>query len=216
MWVCHVKPEDALTFSLIPAQTHTHHTQLHSTLKGSLSLTRIHTHTHTRAHKHTHTHSRISHNLLYILALHSLKRDIHSIKRALSSPKRAQQIYVDLEDTLTHTHIRTTHTHTHTHIHTHTNCLSHTRSRTPRVHFYARTHTHTHTHTHEWRRQTGDTDIPPRNGEIALWSNPRVAKCKYCVSQKRNEANNKGQWYNILLTFISLCTERSFPHPWAE
>ena len=32
---------------------------------------------------------------------------------------------------------------------------------------------------------------PPKNGEIALCPNTRVVKCKHCVSQKRNEANDK-------------------------
>jgi len=44
--------------------------------------------------------------------------------------------------------------------------------------------------------------MPLKNGEIALWLNTRVVKCKYCVSQKRYEANDKIQWYNVLLTFI--------------
>jgi len=44
---------------------------------------------------------------------------------------------------------------------------------------------------------------PPKNGEIAMWPNMRVVKCKYCVSQKRYEANDKAQWYNVLLTFVS-------------
>ena len=43
--------------------------------------------------------------------------------------------------------------------------------------------------------------ISPRNGEITLWPNTRVVKYKHCVSHKRNEANDKIQWYNILLTF---------------
>ena len=43
---------------------------------------------------------------------------------------------------------------------------------------------------------------PPKKGEIALWPNTRIVKCKYFVSQKRNEANDKVQWYNILLTFM--------------
>jgi len=43
---------------------------------------------------------------------------------------------------------------------------------------------------------------PPKNGEIALWPNTRVVKCEYCVSQKWNEAKDKVQWYNFLLTFI--------------
>jgi len=29
-----------------------------------------------------------------------------------------------------------------------------------------------------------------------------VVKCKYCVSQKRNEANDRVRWYNVFLTFI--------------
>jgi len=43
---------------------------------------------------------------------------------------------------------------------------------------------------------------PPKNGEITLCPNTRVVKCKYSVSQKRNEANDKVQRYNVLLTFI--------------
>ena len=43
---------------------------------------------------------------------------------------------------------------------------------------------------------------PPKNGEIALWSSTRVVKCKYDVSQKQNDLNDKNQWYNILLTCI--------------
>ena len=39
--------------------------------------------------------------------------------------------------------------------------------------------------------------IPPKNGEIALWPNTLVVKCKYCVSQKRNEANDMRQWHNF-------------------
>ena len=43
---------------------------------------------------------------------------------------------------------------------------------------------------------------PPENGDIALWSNTRVVKCKYHVSQKQNWFNSNSQWYNILLTFV--------------
>ena len=35
--------------------------------------------------------------------------------------------------------------------------------------------------------------VPPKDGVIALWPNTRVVKCKYCASQKRNEANDKSQ-----------------------
>jgi len=44
---------------------------------------------------------------------------------------------------------------------------------------------------------------PPKDGEIALWS---ATNCWYvvkCVSPKWNQSNNKIQWYNILVTFIS-------------
>ena len=51
--------------------------------------------------------------------------------------------------------------------------------------------------------------LPPKNGVVALWPNTREVKCKYCVSQKRNEANNKNQWFNMLLTFIFELTDRS-------
>ena len=50
---------------------------------------------------------------------------------------------------------------------------------------------------------------PPKNGVIALWPNTLVVKCKYCVSQKRNEANTKSQWLKVLLTFILKFTVRS-------
>ena len=43
----------------------------------------------------------------------------------------------------------------------------------------------------------------PKNGEIAMWSSTRVVKYKYDVSQKQNGLNDKYQWYNILVTFIS-------------
>ena len=43
---------------------------------------------------------------------------------------------------------------------------------------------------------------PPKNGEIALSPNTRVVKCKSCVSQIRNEANDKIQYNNILVIFI--------------
>ena len=45
-----------------------------------------------------------------------------------------------------------------------------------------------------------DSSIRPRM-EIVRWPNTRVVKCKYYVSQKRNEANDKDQRYNVLLTF---------------
>jgi len=49
----------------------------------------------------------------------------------------------------------------------------------------------------------------PKNGVIALWPNTRVVKCKYCVSQQQNEANNKTQWFNVLHTLIFKFTARS-------
>ena len=42
-------------------------------------------------------------------------------------------------------------------------------------------------------------DHPPKNREFALCPNMRVVKCKYIVSQKRNEANDKIHWYNIVI-----------------
>jgi len=36
----------------------------------------------------------------------------------------------------------------------------------------------------------------PKNGVIALWPNTCVVKCKYCVSQKRNEAS---MFYSLLI-----------------
>ena len=52
------------------------------------------------------------------------------------------------------------------------------------------------------------TYVPPKNGVIALWSNTRVVKCKYYVSQKQNGFNNKICSYSILLTFIFKFTAR--------
>ena len=43
----------------------------------------------------------------------------------------------------------------------------------------------------------------PKNGEVTLLPNTRVVKWKCCVSRKRNEANDKGQWCHVLLAFIS-------------
>jgi len=37
---------------------------------------------------------------------------------------------------------------------------------------------------------------PPKNREIALWPNTRVVKYKFCISQKRIEANHKSLWYD--------------------
>ena len=45
---------------------------------------------------------------------------------------------------------------------------------------------------------------PPKNGDIALWPNTRVVKCKYHVSQKRNESNIKVQRYkNYSITYLN-------------
>jgi len=43
---------------------------------------------------------------------------------------------------------------------------------------------------------------PPKDGEIALWSATNRRYVEKCVSQKRNQSNNKNRWYNILVTFI--------------
>jgi len=43
---------------------------------------------------------------------------------------------------------------------------------------------------------------PLKNGEIELWSNTRVVKCKYDVSQKQNGFDHEIQWYSIFLTFM--------------
>jgi hypothetical protein len=45
--------------------------------------------------------------------------------------------------------------------------------------------------------------MPLKNGEIALWPNTRVVKCKFEVSQTRNVCNDEYQRYHILLTFVS-------------
>ena len=42
-----------------------------------------------------------------------------------------------------------------------------------------------------------------QNKEIEVWSNTCVVLCKYYVSQKQNEFNNKSQRYSILFTVIS-------------
>ena len=43
---------------------------------------------------------------------------------------------------------------------------------------------------------------PPKDGIIALWSASNRWYVVKCVSQNRNQSNNKNQWYNILVTFI--------------
>ena len=48
---------------------------------------------------------------------------------------------------------------------------------------------------------------PPKIGEIAL-PNTRVLKCEYCVSQNRNEPNDKVFWYKFLRAFIFEFTTR--------
>jgi len=48
--------------------------------------------------------------------------------------------------------------------------------------------------------------VPPKNGVITLWPNPRVVKRKYYVSQKQIGFNDKIHWFSILLTFISKFT----------
>jgi len=57
------------------------------------------------------------------------------------------------------------------------------------------------------RRKSYDQVVmaAPKYGEIALWPNTRVVKCKYCVSQKQN----KIQWYSILLTLICKFNSRA-------
>jgi len=45
--------------------------------------------------------------------------------------------------------------------------------------------------------------IPPKNGLIALWSATNRWYVVKCVSQKQNWSNNKNQWYNFWVTFIS-------------
>jgi len=43
---------------------------------------------------------------------------------------------------------------------------------------------------------------PPKNGEIALLFTTNSLMCSKYVSQKRNEAIDNNQWYNMLLNFI--------------
>jgi len=43
---------------------------------------------------------------------------------------------------------------------------------------------------------------PPKNGEIALLLTTNSLMCSKYVSQKRNEAIDNCQWYNMLLNFI--------------
>jgi len=50
---------------------------------------------------------------------------------------------------------------------------------------------------HKSIRHFASQPSPPKNGIIALCPNTRVVKCKYCVSQKRNEA----KWFNVLTHF---------------
>jgi len=52
--------------------------------------------------------------------------------------------------------------------------------------------------------QRSDMDLaPPKDGLIALRSAMNRWYVVKCVSQKQNWSNNKNQWYNILVTFIS-------------
>jgi len=44
---------------------------------------------------------------------------------------------------------------------------------------------------------------PPKNGEIALLLTTNSLMCSKKVSQKRNEAIDNCQWYNMLDNFIS-------------
>jgi len=49
-------------------------------------------------------------------------------------------------------------------------------------------------------------DLPPKNGEIALWSNTSVVKCKYHVSQKKKMGSiisTSGTIFDLLLYFNS-------------
>jgi len=50
--------------------------------------------------------------------------------------------------------------------------------------------------------EASSSEQPPKNGEIALWLNMRVVKCKYYVSQEQNGFNNQIHSYSILLTYI--------------
>jgi len=47
------------------------------------------------------------------------------------------------------------------------------------------------------------TKTPPKNGEITLLLTTNSLMCSKYVSQKRNEAIDNGQRYNMLLNFIS-------------
>ena len=48
-----------------------------------------------------------------------------------------------------------------------------------------------------------ESELPPKNWEIALWLPTNSLMCGKCVSQKRYECIDKNKWYNILLNFIS-------------
>ena len=104
---------------------------------------------------------------------------------------------------LSHTHhctVSHTYTLSHRDAHTLSGSTALKLTDTPLSHLYTRIHSHS----------TIMTRYPPTNGEIALWPNTRVVKRKYCVLLKRNEANDKIQWYNILLAFIYQFTARLF------
>jgi len=129
-------------------------------------------------------------------------------------------------NTLQHT---ATHCNTLQHTATHCNTLQHTAAHCNTVQHtlqYIATHCNTHSlrpfasgpimyasvymnmHTYMCCYRVHANVYPPKNGEIALWPNTRVVKCKYCVSQKQNGFNNNVQWYIILLTFILKFTAR--------
>jgi len=44
--------------------------------------------------------------------------------------------------------------------------------------------------------------LPPKDAIIELRKAMNRWYVVKCVSQKRNQSNNKNQWYNILVTFI--------------
>jgi len=54
-----------------------------------------------------------------------------------------------------------------------------------------------------WNVFAGNMEHPPKNGEIALLLNTTGLMCSKYVSQKRNEAIENSQWYNMLLNLIS-------------
>jgi len=173
--------------------SHTHTTHKHTVTH--LHTTHTHIHTHTRR---THTHARtlslsLLHTHIYVHTHTHVGRVCMYVCMWVYTTHRCVLDY--LSDTLVHVslHISLYIWYTYTQTHAHHTPTPHSNAHPHTTHAHTRTHTHAHTHTHALTHT--------KDGEIALWS---ATNCWYvvkCVSQKRNQSNNKKRWYNILVIF---------------